>query len=116
MEESIEALLQSLIGTVMAYAGPTAPDGWLLCDGMAVSSKDFPALFAVIGNAHGDGGDGEGPLFNLPDYRGRFLRGVDGEADRDPDAESRDSMNLGGNSGNNVGSEPTLRGRATVNN
>jgi hypothetical protein len=104
LEEAKEALTQSLVGSVVAYAGPTAPDGWLLCDGTAVSSQDFPDLFAVIGNAHGDGDDNEGPLFNLPDYRGRFLRGVDGEANRDPDVEERDSMNPGGNSKNNVGS------------
>lgn len=53
------------------------------------------------------GGFGQGNLsttFNLPDFRGRFLRGVDGTAGRDPDKTSRTAMNSGGNTGNSVGS------------
>jgi microcystin-dependent protein len=42
--------------------------------------------------------------FNLPDYRGRFLRGVDGTAGRDLDAASRSTASPGGNSGDMVGS------------
>lgn len=44
------------------------------------------------------------PNFNLPDYRGRFLRGLDGTAGNDPDKLTRTAMNFGGNTGNNVGS------------
>ncbi len=64
-------------GVVVPFAGDVVPNGWLLCDGSTVSSNDFPALFNAIGEAHGDGGDGPDGLFDLPDYRGRFLRGVD---------------------------------------
>lgn len=95
-------------GSVMAFAGSTAPDGWLICDGSAVSRTTYAALFAAIGTAHGSG-DGS-TTFNLPDYRGRFLRGVDGAAGRDPDKASRTAMNSGGNTGNNVG---TVEGTAT---
>lgn len=89
-------------GIVLAYAAATAPSGYLLCDGSAVSRNTYAGLFATIGTTHGQG-DGSS-TFNLPDYRGRFLRGVDGGMGRDPDAASRTPMNTGGNSGANVGS------------
>jgi microcystin-dependent protein len=59
-------------------------------------------LFAAIGIAHGQG-DGT-TTFNLPDYRGKFLRSVDGGAGNDPDTSSRTAMAIGGNSGDAVGS------------
>jgi microcystin-dependent protein len=95
-------------GAIMPYAGASAPTGFLLCDGSAVSRTTYAALFAVLGNTHGQG-DGS-TTFNIPDYRGRFLRGTDdmgtgaGAAGRDPDAAGRTAMNTGGNAGNNVGS------------
>lgn len=101
-------------GVVVPFAGPVSniPPGWLPCDGAVVSNVDFPGLFSAIGEAHGDGQDGPGgTLFNLPDYRGAFLRGVDHTAGRDPEADTREAMNLGGNTGNNVGS---VQGDATA--
>jgi microcystin-dependent protein len=89
-------------GTVVAYAGDSPPPGWLLCDGSAVSRTTYAALFAALGTAHGEG-NGE-TTFNLPDYRGTFLRGVDMGAGRDPDAASRAAPGPGGNSGDAVGS------------
>ena len=89
-------------GSVVAYAGDTPPPGWLLCDGSAVSRTTYAALFAALGTAHGEG-NGE-TTFNLPDYRGTFLRGVDMGAGRDPDAASRTAPGPGGNSGDAVGS------------
>ena len=64
-------------GTVMAFAGSVAPDGWLLCDYSAVDSAVYPRLFAAIGETYGDGGDAAGPLFHLPDLRGRMPLGMD---------------------------------------
>lgn len=89
-------------GAVLPYAGSTAPTGYLIADGSAVSRTTYANLFAAIGTAFGEG-DGSS-TFNLPDLRGRFIRGVDGTAGRDPDSSTRTAMNSGGNTGNNVGS------------
>jgi len=89
-------------GTVVPFAGSTAPEGWALCDGSTVSRSTYSALFAAIGEAWGNG-DGS-TTFHLPDMRGRFLRGVDAAAGNDPDAGSRTAANTGGNSGDTVGS------------
>lgn len=91
-------------GAMIAFAGPLAPDGWWLCDGKAVSSADYPDLFNAIGSSWGDGGDGTGPLFNIPDLRGLFPRGVDAGSKRDPEASSRKPITQGGNMGDRVGS------------
>ncbi len=89
-------------GLVMAYAGELPPAGWVVCDGSEVSRTDYPELFAAIGTAHGEG-DGT-TTFNLPDYRGLFLRGVDAGAGRDSDVDARTAPNTGGNTGDAVGS------------
>lgn len=89
-------------GSVMAFAGPQPPPGWLLCNGQALSRTGYPALFEAIGEVHG-AGDGSA-TFNLPDYRGRFLRGVDQGAGRDPNAASRSASAAGGTAGDTVGS------------
>lgn len=91
-------------GLINAYGGAAAPTGYLICDGAAVSRATYSALFTAIGTAYGVG-DGA-TTFNVPDLRGRFLRGVTGASVNDPDAASRTATN-GGNSGNNVGSVQT---------
>jgi hypothetical protein len=89
-------------GAVMAFAMATAPDGWLECNGQAVSRSNYAALFAAIGTVYG-AGDGS-TTFKLPDYRGYFLRGIDGTAGNDPDKASR--TNRGdGTAGNAVGTK-----------
>ena len=62
-------------GTVHAFAGDAAqiPAGYLLCNGAAVSRSDYAALFAAIGTIYGEGD--ESTTFNIPDFRGKFLRG-----------------------------------------
>jgi microcystin-dependent protein len=88
-------------GVVFPFAGTAAPYGYLVCDGSAISRTDYPQLFASLGTSHGIG-DGS-TTFNLPDYRGRFLRGVDAGSGNDPDAAGRVAVN-GGNGGDAVGS------------
>lgn len=74
-------------GAVMAFAMETVPSGWLECEGQAVSRTTYAALFTTISDDYGNG-DGS-TTFNLPDYRGYFLRGWDNAAGTDPDAASR---------------------------
>jgi microcystin-dependent protein len=62
------------VGVVHPFAGSTAPDGWLLCDGSAVSRTTYADLFSVIGTIYGSG-DGS-TTFNLPDMRGIFPKGA----------------------------------------
>jgi hypothetical protein len=89
-------------GTVFAFAGTAAPNGWLLCDGSAVSRTVYSQLYSVVANSNGSG-DGT-TTFNVPDFRGRFLRGVSGSTSNDPDRTLRIAMASGGNTGNAVGS------------
>ncbi len=89
------------IGQVIQAQVSVSPSGYLYCDGTAVSRTTYSALFAAIGTAHGIG-DGS-TTFNLPDLRGKFLRGVSDSTSNDPDKASRTAIN-GGNSGNTVGS------------
>lgn len=89
-------------GTIVPYAGETIPQGWLLCDGSAVSRTEYANLYAAIKTAWGHGDNAT--TFNLPDLRGMFLRGVSRDSGTNTDADSRIPRKEGGNSGNNVGS------------
>ena len=60
-------------GCVQAFAGSTTPQGWLLCDGSAVSRTDYAALYAVIGTTYGAGNGST--TFNLPNLTDRFIEG-----------------------------------------
>ena len=86
------------VGSIQMFAGSTAPSGWLLCDGSAISRANFSSLFSVIGTNFGLG-DGSytynwqdlnnnGVIdpaeliqvlatFSLPDLRGRVPVGKD---------------------------------------
>lgn len=61
------------VSTIQPILTNSIPNGWLLCDGTAVSRTDYADLFEVIGTTYGSG-DGE-TTFNLPDCRGLFLKG-----------------------------------------
>lgn len=89
-------------GAILPYVGTTAPAGFELCNGAALSRAIYVDLYAVIGDSFGEG-DGS-TTFNLPDLRGKFLRGWDNSAGNDPDAASRTACNAGGSSGDNIGS------------
>jgi microcystin-dependent protein len=62
------------IGAINAYGGATAPNGWLLCHGQAISRTGYAELFAVIGTAYGSG-DGS-TTFNVPDLRESTIKGA----------------------------------------
>ena len=63
------------IGGIVQYAGSTAPDGYLICDGSAISRTTYADLFNVIGTYYGTG-DGS-TTFNLPNLKGRIPVGYD---------------------------------------
>lgn len=119
------------VGSVIPYAGPVLPsssgsgfpnpqskvyqlhlekNGWLLCDGRLLPIAKYFRLYRAIGHIYGTGKSG---YFLLPDYRGRFLRGVNYDAtdtcsgskrQRDPDASGRVASAIGGWSGDQPGS------------
>lgn len=62
------------VGTIVAFAGTTAPAGWLLCDGAAKSRTTYSALFGVLGVLYG-AGDGVA-TFNVPNLTGRVVSGA----------------------------------------
>lgn len=62
-------------GVINPFAGITAPAGWLLCYGQAVSRTQYVDLFNALSTTYGTG-DGS-TTFNLPDMRGRAIAGKD---------------------------------------
>lgn len=63
-----------IVGEIRMFANASAPSGWKLCDGTAVSRTGNGAkLFAAIGTAYGSG-DGS-TTFNLPNYTSAFPMG-----------------------------------------
>ena len=53
----------------------TIPDGWVRCNGQALSRTKYAELFSIIGTTYGVG-DSSG-TFNVPNYTGKFLLGSD---------------------------------------
>ena len=54
-------------GVIAAFAGSTAPTGWLMCDGKEYDRRTYPELARVFGNSF---------RFRVPDLRGRFVLGA----------------------------------------
>lgn len=79
MADSIGDIIDQVVtnaippGIIAESAMETAPAGWLLCRGQAVSRTDYPALFAAIGTTYGAGNGST--TFNLPDVQGRVTVG-----------------------------------------
>lgn len=90
------------VGAIFSFPVATAPSGYLECDGSAVSRTTYADLFALISSTYG-AGDGS-TTFNLPDYRGQFLRGFDNGAGEDPDVTSRTDRG-DGIVGDNIGTK-----------
>ncbi len=81
--EALTILLNKLfkIGDIKASTRAANHDHWFLCNGQAISRTAYSQLFALIGTNFG-AGDGT-TTFNLPDYRGKFLRGLGGDSEAD---------------------------------
>ena len=61
------------VGSLIMFAGSSAPTGWLLCNGQSLSTTGtYAALHAAIGYTYG----GSGASFNVPDLLGRAPIGV----------------------------------------
>lgn len=85
-------------GTVVDYAGSSAPDGWLLCYGQAVSRTTYADLYTALGTTYGTG-DGS-TTFNVPDCRGRVVAGKD---DMGGSSANRLTNQSGGLNGDTLG-------------
>ena len=66
------------VGVIYPFGGSNekVPDGYLPCDGRPVSRTQYSALFNVIGTSFGNGDNVS--TFNVPDLRGRFPEGANG--------------------------------------
>ncbi|MXP50702.1 tail fiber protein (plasmid) [Pantoea sp. Eser] len=91
-------------GQIMMWAGTLSniPAGWTHCDGSLLSTSSYSELYKIIGNSFGvNPPTGQ---FYLPDLRGRFVRGVDSNAGRDPDIGTRTDMQNNSIQSSSVGS------------
>jgi microcystin-dependent protein len=102
-ERAVQEYIDNLfVGSVAAFAMELPPDGWLECDGQALSRVGYARLFNRIGTTFGMG-DGL-TTFNMPDLRGRFIRGWAHGSPSDPDRAQRTPSGSGGASDDKVGS------------
>lgn len=88
------------IGDVVVRSVPAIPTNYLECNGASLDTTTYAELFAEIGYTYG----GSGASFNVPDYRGEFLRGHANGSTRDPDRASRTDRG-DGTTGDVVGSK-----------
>lgn len=75
IEIKVKAAESLPLGTILEYSGGTAPKGYMICDGSAISRTKYPELFQLIGTTYGSG-DGS-TTFNIPDKRGKIGVGYD---------------------------------------
>ncbi|MBQ9732069.1 MAG: tail fiber protein [Alphaproteobacteria bacterium] len=83
LQSTIKNIINSSekLGDIKASVQTSNHGNWFLCNGQAVSRTTYSELFALIGTKFG-AGDGT-TTFNLPDYRGKFLRGLGGNSASD---------------------------------
>lgn len=85
------------IGTILPFAGPNIPTGYLLCDGAEVLRGEYPELYSVIGDIYNNTILQGAGTFKIPDLRGRFALG-------------RDTMNNGIEVPSSIGTPISLSG------
>ena len=93
---------RSEVGAIKPWTKATAPAGYLLCDGSAVSRSTYADLFAVIASTYG-GGDGS-TTFNVPQLQGKLPQGYDGN-----------TYNLAGTGGANTVTVAVTNNQAATN-
>lgn len=97
--------LDTLTGSIALWPLDDPPTGYLECDGSSLPRATYASLFAVIGTTYGAA---DSSHFNIPDLRGRFLRGWDHSAGLDPDSAARTAVTATGatmTAGDHVGTE-----------
>lgn len=103
-ERAVKEYIDNLfVGSIAAFAMEQPPDGWLECNGQALDRTVYARLFSRIGTTFGKGDSAT--TFNIPDLRGRFVRGWSHGSGEDPDRNSRTEMASGGATGDRVGSK-----------
>lgn len=105
-----------LPGMVVPFAGNDTTTAlsvsYAFCNGWAFPREGHEEIYDALGPAHGT----DGEKVSLPDYQGRFLRGVDPTGQNDPEAGKRTAMAPGGATGPAVGSiQDWATGRPTQN-
>ena len=93
---------RSEVGAIKPWTKTTAPDGYLLCDGSAVSRTTYADLFGVISTTYGSG-DGS-TTFNVPQLQGKMPQGYDGN-----------TYNLAGTGGANTVTVSVTNNQAATN-
>ena len=63
---------RSEVGTIKPWGKATAPSGYLLCDGTAVSRTTYAELFVVLSTTYGVGNGST--TFNVPQLQGRHRK------------------------------------------
>lgn len=84
-------------GVIFPYAGSSAPGGFLMCNGQAVSRTTYATLYSVIGTTYGAGNGST--TFNVPDLRGRVPAGTNSLGGSDSNRLSNTFNSLGGTGG-----------------
>ena len=69
------------VGDIKASVLAENHGNWLICNGQAISRTEYSELYALIGTRFGAGNGVT--TFNVPDYRGKFLRGLGGNSAAD---------------------------------
>jgi microcystin-dependent protein len=93
---------RSEVGAIKPWTKSTAPAGYLLCDGSAVSRSTYADLFAVVSTTYGSG-DGS-TTFNVPNLQGKMPQGYDGN-----------TYNLAGTGGANTVTVAVTNNQAATN-
>lgn len=87
-----ESLYQNVpVGGIIPFAGESAPEGWLMCDGEQYSNQKYPELHEIIKEKYVPQGSWIieankrsqfEKYFCVPDIKGRVIIGVDGKKER----------------------------------
>ena len=93
---------RSEVGAIKPWTKAAAPDGYLLCNGAAVSRSTYAELFAVVSTTYGSG-DGS-TTFNVPQLQGKMPQGYDGN-----------TYNLAGTGGANTVTVAVTNNQAATN-